>query len=416
MIANRVMPGRLVTMTQLPGTPGVAAGEPLEQFGQQFGRDTGTVVGDAQLHPRSRRHDAALHRRAAPGIAGIPRPMRASGRRARSGSRHSESDADRRACRGVLARVAQQVRHHLVQPVLIAADQDRLVGQVQPPAVVAAGDPGIAGRLDRQPGQVHGFALERPSRVEPGQQQQVIYQDGHPGRLRLDPSQGVRHFLGHRARVPQGQLGVAADRGQRGAQFVRGVGGEPAQPGFARRAAAQRLLDVEQHPVERGPDPAHLGPRVVVRDAGRQRDLAGIKRQLGHPGRGGGDPAQRPERELHHRGAQDQGQQQDGREDRMLGVLDVVKRVIDRSQGQPGDQRVIGRDLDLGEQVIPVKRGQGPGIDRQARRTRPALSAGPVLATRRQLRGVQGQQRLLVRGGELASSGHHAEVGEGAAR
>jgi hypothetical protein len=54
--------------------------------------------------------------------------------------------------------------------------------------VVAAGYPRVAGRLDGQPGQVHRLAFQRPSRVEPGQQQQVVNQDGHPGRLGLDPA------------------------------------------------------------------------------------------------------------------------------------------------------------------------------------------------------------------------------------
>jgi len=57
---------------------------------------------------------------------------------------------------------------------------------------------------------------------------------------------------------------------------VARVGGEPAEPGFTFRAAAQRPFHVEKHPVERGSDPAHLGPRVGVGHPGRQRYLAGI--------------------------------------------------------------------------------------------------------------------------------------------
>ena len=57
--------GALAGRAGVPGPPGLAAGEPLEQFGQQLGRDAGTVVGDAQLHPRALRSDAALHDRGA---------------------------------------------------------------------------------------------------------------------------------------------------------------------------------------------------------------------------------------------------------------------------------------------------------------------------------------------------------------
>ena len=45
------------------------------------------------------------------------------------------------------------------------------------------------------------------------------------------------------------------------------------------------------------------------------RDLAGLERQLGHPGRGGGDPAQRPQRQPHPPGAEHAGEHQDPAED-----------------------------------------------------------------------------------------------------
>ena len=63
------------------------------------------------------------------------------------------------------------------------------------------------------------------------------------------------------------QLGVAADGGERGAQLVAGVGGEPAQPRLAGRAPPQRGLDVPEHAVERQPELAGLGARVGVRHA-----------------------------------------------------------------------------------------------------------------------------------------------------
>jgi hypothetical protein len=131
-----------------------------------------------------------------------------------------QSHADRRAGRGVLARVAHQVGQHLVQPVLVAADQDRVTGQVKPPVMLAPGHPRVAGHVDGQPGQVDRLALERTPGVQPGQQQQVVDQHAHPGRLGLHPGQRVGHVLGHRAAVPQGQLRVAADRGQGSAQLV----------------------------------------------------------------------------------------------------------------------------------------------------------------------------------------------------
>ena len=64
--------------------------------------------------------------------------------------------------------------------------------------------------------------------------------------------------------MPQGELGVAADRGQRSAQLVARVGREPAQPRLARGAAAKRPLHMAKHPVKGGSDLPDLGPWVTV--------------------------------------------------------------------------------------------------------------------------------------------------------
>ena len=63
---------------------------------------------------------------------------------------------------------------------------DRLLGQVEPPAVVGGQHAGVADRLQQQPGQVDLGALERASGVQPGEQQQVVDQRGHPLGLGLD--------------------------------------------------------------------------------------------------------------------------------------------------------------------------------------------------------------------------------------
>ena len=76
-----------------------------------------------------------------------------------------------------------------------------------------------------------GVALERPALVEAGQQEQVVDEHAHPRRSPLrcaaSPWPGRRAA---RRRTLAEELGVAADRGQRRAQLVRGVGDEPAQP------------------------------------------------------------------------------------------------------------------------------------------------------------------------------------------
>ena len=96
----------------------------------------------------------------------------------------------RRAGRGVPGRVGQQVRGDLVQPQLVADHLVRrvhgVVGHVQAPPVVRRHHAGVRDRLQQQPGQVDRLPLQRPAGVEPGEQQQVLDQRGHPAGLLLD--------------------------------------------------------------------------------------------------------------------------------------------------------------------------------------------------------------------------------------
>ena len=208
-------------------------------------------------------------------------------------------------------------------------------GELEQPAVAGAGRPGVAGGVDGQPGEVHRLLGQRAARVQLGEQQQLVHQHAHPGRLRLDPDSACAMSAGTGPGVPAGQFRVAADGGQRGAQLVAGVSGEPAQPGLAGRAAGQRGLDVPQHPVERGADLADLGARIGVRDPLGQRDLAAGQRQLGDPGGGGRDPAQRPQRQPHEPGAEHPGEQQRGGEDDGLDDLDLAQRRSTWASGRP---------------------------------------------------------------------------------
>ena len=235
----------------------VGPGEPLEQVGQQAGGDAGAVVGDRQNHPRRGRERAPADRlRPGPGLA-VGQPV-------------ADPHGDQGAVRRVPSGVGEQVREHLVQPVLVAGGEHRVVRELQDPPVAGAGGLSVAGGVDRQPAQVDRFRRQRAPGVEPGEQQQVVDQDAHPLGFRQHPAERVRDRLAGVARVQQRELGVAADGGQRGAQLVRGVGGEPAQPRLAGRAPSQRRLHVAEHPVERQAHLAGLGRRVGVGHAGRQ--------------------------------------------------------------------------------------------------------------------------------------------------
>ena len=260
----------------------VGPGEPLEEVGQQVGGDAGAVVCHRDDDPgRGRQHPL----RDGPGSA--------AGLAVRQGV--TDPHGDRGAVRGVPPGVRQQVAEHLPQPVLVAEDKLRVVGQLEHPPMAAPGHLGVTRGVDGQPGHVDRLAAQRQAGVEPGEQQQVIDEDAHPGGLRKHPAEGVRHGLGGVAGVQHGQLRVAADGRQGSTQLVAGVGREAAEPGLARGAALQRGLHVTEHPVERQPDLACLGPGVGVGHAGGQRHLAGFQGQLGHLRGGGRHPAQRAE-------------------------------------------------------------------------------------------------------------------------
>ena len=85
------------------------------------------------------------------------------------------------------------------------------------------------------------------------------------------------------------ELGVPADRGHRGAELVRRVGDELAQPGLRRGALVEGLLDATEHPVERHAEVAGLGAR---RPLGR-RAGSGHRPRWRRPSRSSGAPAAR---------------------------------------------------------------------------------------------------------------------------
>ena len=162
----------------------------------------------------------------------------------------------------------------------------------------------------------------------------------------------------------------------------RRVGGEPAQPGLAGRAPPQRGLHVAEHPVEGEADLAGLGRRVGVGDAGRQLDLVRFERQLGHLRRGGGDAAERAEREPDPERAAGAGQQQHRAEDGGLGQRDVAEQVVQLGQRQAGD-------VDGPVAVGVADRGEQ---ERAARLAQVARGGQEVLAARSGPR-VRGQRR-----------------------
>ena len=122
-------------------------------------------------------------------------------------------------------------------------------------------------RLTDERAELDGLALQGASLVETGEQQQVVDQHAHPGGLALDSPHRAREIVGSRVRTALEQLCVGANRGERSAQLVRGVGDEAPQLALGGLERAQRRLDLRQHRVEGDPEPADLRARLGALDA-----------------------------------------------------------------------------------------------------------------------------------------------------
>ncbi len=298
-----------------PGGPrarGVAPRKALEDVREQPGRNAGSVV----LHVQP--HRAAPVGRAHPG--GHRGPLRRMG-----------------------TGIGQQIHQDLVQPPAVAVHQRRLLGQLQPPPVTGSRHPRVAHRIDHQRHQIGGRVRERPPGVEPGEQQQVLHQPRHPLRLRLDPAQRVPGLRPRLLPSAPGQLGIAADRRERRAQLMAGVGDEPPDPHLALLTDRERRTDMPQHPVQRRADLPHFRPPVRLgrRHPHMQRHLAPVEREFGDAGGGRGDPAQRPQRDTDHRGPRDPGRDQPGERHTPFDESEPADRALDIAERQAEHQLAV---------------------------------------------------------------------------
>ncbi|OJX97473.1 MAG: hypothetical protein BGO96_06115 [Micrococcales bacterium 73-15] len=320
------------------GAGGLAAGEPVEQRVGELGRDAGAVVadGDEDLAGRRVRRDA---------------------------------DADPGPRRRVHARVRGEVDEHLAQPRLIGEDQGQVAdvgvgvavdvvgvgvvtgvavaGQVELPEVARPGGVRVAHHLGDDGDQVDGRELELAPRVEARKEEQVLDESLHPPALGRDPLDGVPRGVVQvdgsgvgppaRAVAAQHELGVAADRGERGAQLVARVGDERAHLELGGVPRGERALDVPEHPVDRGADHADLGALVGVagRDALGDLGRTAVQRQLGDALGGGGDAVERTKRAPHDGGRGERGEHDGERADDHLDDDVALER---RGRVRPGQR------------------------------------------------------------------------------
>ena len=165
---------------------------------------------------------------------------------------------------------------------LVAEDHHRF-GRVQGHGPARGGGDGVAARVCGQHGQVDRGPDHGPGLVEAGEEQEVVDQDLHAGRLLFDAAQDGGQVDVVLVGADAEQLGEALYGGQRRAQLVRSVGQELAQALLGRVALGEGVLDLVEHGVEgqaqlahlaRPPGRGHPPGQVASRDRpGRARHL-----------------------------------------------------------------------------------------------------------------------------------------------
>ena len=263
---------------------------------QQLGRDARTVVATPAARHRCRRsvRRSRGRRWCRPGCAcgrwraGWPAPG-AAGRRRRSRSTGSSGRSSRQMWSGPAARAS------LTASTTSAGQVHRLVGRA-------------AGRRPAGP----AAAGPRPGR--------------HPGRLGLDPAQRVRTSAGTgRARGGSARR----SRGSRPAVYAargwrrRRTGGPASRSPAGRSARPSTWSSIRLRAAPTWPTSVR-GSVSASGTRSARAHLAAVQRELGHPARGGGDPAQRAQGSRTISSAGDAGQQQ------------AARRPRRRDQRQPG--------------------------------------------------------------------------------
>ena len=184
------------------------------------------------------RRGRSARRRAPRAPARALAPRRAPRGRAGRCARRRRCTVDRRPRGRVAERVLDEVRRDLASCWLSPADRDR-PARLERDRVVRRETWASAATSVAISTRSTGRVFERPPLVETGEQEEVLDEHAHPGRLVLDPPHRRREVLGAARRPAPEQLGVAADRGHRGAQLVGGIGEELAEAALRARCSAK---------------------------------------------------------------------------------------------------------------------------------------------------------------------------------
>jgi hypothetical protein len=163
------------------------------------------------------------------------------------------------------AHVGEQVVDGPAQQFLVPGGHEA-GGDLRPPRPLRVGDLGPFGTSVDQGGEIDQVVLLVGMLVEPRQPEHVVDQPAHALGFQRDAAHRLVDLRAQGEGTLLVELGVGAQRRQRGAQLVAGVGEEAPGELLAGLTVVDDGLDAGQHPVESRAQPAHLGGRIVRAD------------------------------------------------------------------------------------------------------------------------------------------------------
>ena len=256
------------------------------------------------------------------------------------------ADADRGPGRRVDERVAQQVGEDLAQLVGVAGDGDPLLDTTVDLAV-GRGRARVVDRVADEAAEVDLDVRGVRDLVEAGEGQEIFHEHAHARRLLLDAPHRLLDVGGLAGGAHAEELGVAADRGQRRAQLVRGVGEELAQAVLARLARGERPLEAVEHRVERDAEAADLGARVGRLDAVRQVAAGDRAGRVAHA-------VEREQPDAHDDPGGGGEQQEDAADHERLDGEQAAQGLVDVAHRDRDDRRGRRERIALGEHAVVV--------------------------------------------------------------
>ena len=297
-----------------------------------------------------------------------------------------------RAGRCVGADVGQEVVEDLAEAAGVARDQHgHGPVDVELDWSFRLDDAGVGDGVRGEGGEVDGLALDGPTLVEAGEQQELLDQHAHARCFVFDAVHGLGQVVGATGRTPAEELGVATDRGQRRPQLVRRVGDEATQAVLGGLTFGEGALDPAQHGVEGLAQAPDLRARPVGRHSLTQVAGGDGLGRAAHARQWAQTEPHQPQAEADHGDG-------DTRRHEQLDVPELSEGALDVAQRE-GDCECLacvddGRDADPESGSARLRRGHRERLRRVPR------------AGGRQADGGQPRRKLGCEGGLVGDAGH----------